>query len=67
MKPQSPCKDCEGRRVGCHAVCDKYADYCAVLDEWNRAVTAEKTKAKEATSFRQESYLRIHRKKGEQP
>lgn len=26
---QSPCKDCSGRHLKCHATCEKYADYKA--------------------------------------
>lgn len=67
MKPQSPCYKCKERELGCHSNCEKYADYCDALDEWNRTVRAEKTKAKDATALRQETYLRTHKKKGEQP
>ena len=26
-KPQSPCKDCQSRFVGCHSSCVKYIDF----------------------------------------
>lgn len=30
MKP--PCKGCEDRKVGCHATCERYAEYRAVIE-----------------------------------
>lgn len=27
-RPEQPCKrDCAGRHIGCHAMCDDYSDY----------------------------------------
>lgn len=65
MKPQSPCKDCEGRKVGCHADCEKYQGYCVELEEWKQTVKVEKEDGKEAKAFRRSSYERIHGKGGQ--
>lgn len=27
MRLQAPCKDCEGRRIGCHSECKLYIDF----------------------------------------
>lgn len=27
MKPQSPCKQCSKRQLGCHSTCQGYKDY----------------------------------------
>lgn len=32
MKP--PCKGCEDRKVGCHATCERYAEYRAVIGKY---------------------------------
>lgn len=29
---KTPCRDCEYRAVGCHAVCKNYAEYRARID-----------------------------------
>lgn len=30
------CKDCESRKVGCHATCNDYADFKERLEEFNK-------------------------------
>lgn len=52
MKPQSPCKNCEEREVGCHSACERYALYCAVLEDWKETVRKEQTDGAEADTYR---------------
>ena len=59
MKPSSPCKECEGRRPGCHAECEGYAEYCKVLEAWKQVVRAEKYEGVEADTYRIETLLKI--------
>ena len=35
VKP--PCKECEGRFVGCHSKCKKYAEYRKKIERINKA------------------------------
>ena len=44
-RPTAPCKDCPDRRLKCHADCEKYAEYNALLTEWKKTVTAAKKAA----------------------
>lgn len=47
-KIQSPCKplgvDCPKRALGCHAVCEDFADYKKRLAEFKRNIFARKNK-----------------------
>jgi len=59
MKPQSPCKDCKEREVGCHAACKRYASYSKELEEWKQTVKAEKYEGREADDYRFALYEKI--------
>ena len=61
MKPQSPCRECEKRVVGCHAGCEKYAGYCKELELWKQTVRAAKEEGSEADAFRHKTYQLIQR------
>lgn len=42
MKPKPPCgKECPERDAGCHARCEKYAEFRAALDAERPAVYSE--------------------------
>ena len=61
MKPQSPCKDCKEREVGCHAACKKYAGYCKELESWKQTVKAAQTEGQEADSFRHHTFTTLQK------
>ena len=56
MKPNSPCKECEGRRPGCHADCEGYAEYCKVLEAWKQVVREARSEGSEADAFRHHTF-----------
>lgn len=35
MKPQSPCRNCTERVLGCHSECDLYLTFRRALDRYN--------------------------------
>lgn len=37
-KPDGPCHECEEREIGCHASCERYADYQKKMLEFNHTV-----------------------------
>ena len=39
---QSPCKDCQDRAVGCHAKCERYADFKTNNEEKRKEVYIKK-------------------------
>ena len=43
----SPCKDCQNRKVGCHARCEEYLAWRASLD----SVIAEKDRQAEVSNW----------------
>jgi len=45
-KPQSPCKDCTDRYVGCHAACEKYDAFEEALLAWHHKVSENRKKYK---------------------
>ena len=40
-RPQSPCKGCENRYVGCHSTCEDYLDFRGRSDEMAKAIHAK--------------------------
>lgn len=62
MKPQSPCRECKAREVGCHAGCERYEGYCKELEDWKQTVKAEKYEGVEADSYRIETLLKVKKK-----
>ena len=40
---KNSCKDCMDRYPGCHAVCDKYARYKALIEERRKKILQDKT------------------------
>ena len=51
MRPQSPCKDCPDREVGCHSKCQKYAEFRKGIDESNMAVDEKRRGDREWHSY----------------
>ena len=39
---QSPCKECQDRAVGCHAKCERYADFKAESERERKAFYLKK-------------------------
>lgn len=37
-KPESPCYNCDERHVGCHSICDEYADYKDNLEDYKAII-----------------------------
>lgn len=64
MKPQSPCLECEEREIGCHAQCEKYAEYRSGLEAWKQTVKANKQEGAEATKFRQATFVKWEKIRG---
>jgi len=58
---QSPCMGCAGRKIGCHAACEKYATYKIRLEEIREANTAQKA----LTSMSQRTLARKDRSKSD--
>ena len=46
MKRDAPCMDCDERRVGCHAECERYKVWRKQLDEQNRLARLSKQATK---------------------
>lgn len=48
----SPCMGCEERKVGCHATCEKYADFCELRDIEKEARMRKSSRENSADSAR---------------
>lgn len=44
------CKNCNDRKLGCHATCEKYKEYKTKTDEMNRKIRNEKVLNYSSTS-----------------
>ena len=64
-RPESPCLDCEDRREGCHAVCERYKDYTEELAEYNAEVKANRLREYVGSITDRTRFGRKRRKKGE--
>lgn len=64
MKPNSPCLNCEDRFVGCHAECEKYAEYQVILEAWKEEARKTKRQGCEADDFRFESLKALKKMRG---
>ena len=58
MKPKCPCKNCDRRKIGCHARCEPYQAWAKELDERNRRKLAYYDTFKPLTGERLEKYKR---------
>lgn len=47
MKPESPCKDCDNRKLGCHSTCEDYIAF----DKAKKAYNDKISKARESKSI----------------
>lgn len=63
MKPNSPCRNCEERAVGCHAKCERYAEYRAEVDRWRDIVNGAKREEARVDGFRKATALRVKKYK----
>ena len=52
---KSECKGCTQRRVGCHAHCEKYAEWRAELDKINACIRRERQKDSYVIDAKRES------------
>ena len=50
-KPQSPCRDCSDRQVGCHSDCEKYILWKTDHDKVSEAIRADKRRVYDADAF----------------
>lgn len=50
-KPQSTCRNCKHRTVGCHSVCEDYISYRKKLDEYNKTIKLKKTEDVDVTTY----------------
>lgn len=37
IKPQSPCRNCVDRHIGCHAACQGYQDFAEKQEQYKEA------------------------------
>lgn len=62
--PQSPCRDCKDRSLGCHGRCKKYRAYETEKKRLNEKIRAER--CSEVTGYKREgaaqALAREHRK-----
>ena len=63
MKLHSPCFDCQSRAVGCHAKCEKYAEYAKAQREATIAAYEAAKKENFAFSYNMKQ-IRKYRKSG---
>ena len=61
-KPESPCKGCGNRFVGCHGTCENYAAWVKVEKEIGDKIKAAKDKENLNNSFAVNGFIK--RKKG---
>ena len=50
--PQSPCKDCEDRFLGCHSNCESYAAFQKKISTFNVNMRKERAKYKQPYMYR---------------
>lgn len=62
MKPQSPCKDCPDRELGCHSKCQKYIDFRKAVDADNLIKDQKRREDLEIYSYMIQS-MRRHNKR----
>ena len=46
-----PCKDCLDRHIGCHAACDRYAEFCRENQEQKDAIRAIRAETVQLLNF----------------
>ena len=59
MTVKAPCYNCEERCIGCHSICERYAEFRA----YKEAVNAEHAKAVDERSFHLEQVIRKTKKR----
>lgn len=42
MRPTSPCKDCENRKIGCHSKCAEYMKFFHDIERFRNHVNEQK-------------------------
>lgn len=55
----NPCKDCEGRHVGCHAECERHRDWVAEKDRRKAIVTAARDRELGLDEFERQAKVKI--------
>lgn len=61
--PDSPCRRCNDRQVGCHGKCERYAEYRKSRDEYAALVRKHNRKREEEVSYWKDFDKRIRRNK----
>lgn len=51
MKPQSPCRNCTERVLGCHSECDLYLTFRRALDRYNELYREQRTKESQVDDY----------------
>lgn len=64
MANKGPCKGCEIRHVGCHAICKDYIEWKEELDELNAAIR-EYAMLDKCAFYRRQRAIDFCRKHGE--
>jgi len=59
MLVKAPCHNCEDRCIGCHSICDRYAEFRAYKD----MISREHVKAVDERSFHLEQIIRKTKKR----
>lgn len=59
IKPNSPCKSCEKRTLGCHANCEDYKTYTKLNEEYRVLVQSERGKICAVDKYEKEKMGRL--------
>ena len=62
-RPQSPCKECENRYVGCHSTCEDYLDFRGRSDEMAKRVRAKMNEYNVYEGYKKECLKKIRKHK----
>lgn len=59
IKPNSPCKSCEKRTIGCHSSCEDYKKYSELNDQYRILVQSERNKINAIDKYEKEKSGRL--------
>ena len=62
-RPQSPCKGCENRYVGCHSNCDDYLEFRGKTDEMAKRIYEKNRDRDLYMGYRKECSMKIQEKR----
>lgn len=61
-KPDSPCKDCMDRYLGCHSHCAEYQDFTKKIQDYNYALRVSRAETENVNNFKIQRCLDWKRK-----